>query len=432
MLDVVTRAKDVASLQEAIREKAARIEIEGQISELTSLRLPAGTHLRGAAGATGAELRFKAGQPGLMLSADHVIADLRLATDETQIALGLADDVDDLGVLTISNVTTVGRVHLEASGAKRGDLKLDNIHVERADARMAAHRPAGFGVEVLIGALTVYNSSKSKASRWTLTARNLSGGSKEHPLRGSGVFIFGGWFVPIDADPSQGPAPTQEGGNIELELLTTGEVHSNGGIPNGTSNLITGGIFVGSGVHARSVVNEGPVTTYGPNDMVLDNWGKIDTWRGGATVASYGASGIGFVNFGDIDLLKLEGHIETHGMGARGFNLYDGSLRAAEFQSITTYGDGAIGVQLSKPFGTITVEGDIRTKGGEGDSLVRGKLVHLKAHALSLKPGAQGDAFTVKGQAVAENSDVPDYDFAAPSSVISRIEVGGKTIIPPL
>ncbi|OIS90800.1 hypothetical protein BLA27_24650 [Brucella cytisi] len=84
-------------------------------------------------------------------------------------------------------------------------------------------------------------------------------------------------------------------------------------------------------------------------------------------------------------------------MGARGFNLYDGSLKQAEFRSITTYGDGAIGMQLSKPFGSIIIEKDIRTKGGEGGSLVRGKLVHLKAHALSLKPGAKGNRLTVKG-----------------------------------
>src|SRR4051812_41422821 len=88
MPDAVTRANDDASLQEAIGQKTARIEIEGQIANLSSLKLPAGTHLRGVGG--GAELRFKEGQPGLMLSADHQIADLRLVTDETQIALGLA------------------------------------------------------------------------------------------------------------------------------------------------------------------------------------------------------------------------------------------------------------------------------------------------------------------------------------------------------
>ena len=426
MTDAVTAVKDAASQQEAIHQKAARIEVKGQITDLSSLKLPAGTHLRGVG--TNAELHFKEGQPGLMRSADHQIADLRLVADETQIAQGLSDDTDTLGALTISNVRTVGRVHLEGSRAKRGDLKLDRIHVERADARLAAHRPAGFGVEVLLGGLTVYNFSKDKASRWTLEARNLSGGSREHPLRGSGVFIFCGWFIPIDAAPSLAPAPTQEGGTIELKRLTTGEVHADGGIPKGTPNLITGGVFVGSRVHAQSVVNEGPTTTYGPNDMVLDNWGKINSWIAQAMVTSHGSSGIGFVNFGDIGTLKIQAHIETHGIGARGFNLYDGSLREAEFQSITTYGDGAIGMQLSKPFGTIIVEQDIRTKGGEGDSLVRGKVVHLQVHALSLKPGAKGDEFTVKGQVIAENSTVPDYDFAAPPSVINQIEVGGKLI----
>jgi hypothetical protein len=203
-------------------------------------------------------------------------------------------------------------------------------------------------------------------------ARNLSGGTKEKPLRGSGVFVFGGWIIPVDADPGTAPAPTREGGCIELRILTTGEIHSDGGIPAGIGNLITGGVFIGSGVHAQEVVNEGKTTTYGQNDMVLDNWGVVDAWTAKAEVASLGSSGIGFVNFGDIHTLKVESPIETHGLGARGFNLYDGSLRRAEFHSITTYGDGAIGVQLSRPFGTILIAQDVRTKGGEGVSLVWG------------------------------------------------------------
>jgi hypothetical protein len=426
MADAITRVKDAVSFLEAIHQKAARIEVEGSIGDLSSLKLPFGTHLRGVDHS--AELHFKEGQPGLMLSADHHVSGLRLVADEAQVALGLSDDADDLGALVISDVRAVGRVHLEASQAKRGDLKLNGIHVERADARLAAHRPAGFGVEVLLGGLTVYNSSKDKASLWTVEARNLSGGSKDQPLRGSGVFVFGGWFIPVNADVSQAPAPTEEGGTIELKLLTTGEVHSDGGIPKGIGNLITGGVFVGSGVHARKVVNEGRITTYGPNDMVLDNWGKVDAWVARSSVTSYGSSGIGFVNFGDIDTLNVDAPIETHGLGARGFNLYDGSLKEASFRDITTHGDGAIGVQLSKHFGTILVDGDIRTEGGAGDSLVRGKVVHLKAHALSLKPGAGGRSITVTGQVIARNEGISDFDFATPASVIGRIEVGGKQI----
>jgi len=153
MSNDLTRVKDAAALQLAIQQNARSIEVQGVIDDLTSLKLPAGTNLCGVNDQ--AELRFKEGQPGLMLSADHRVADLRLVTDETQIAVGLADDADDLGTLDLGNIRTLGRFHLEASRAKRGHLKLDRIHVERADARIAAHRPAGFGVEVLLGGLTV-------------------------------------------------------------------------------------------------------------------------------------------------------------------------------------------------------------------------------------------------------------------------------------
>ncbi|WP_240362280.1 MULTISPECIES: hypothetical protein [unclassified Streptomyces] len=61
--------------------------------------------------------------------------------------------------------------------------------------------------------------------------------------------------------------------------------------------------------------------------MVLDNWGRVETWTATAPVTSHGPSGIGFVNFGDVDRLDVQAPITTHGTGARGFNLYDGSLR---------------------------------------------------------------------------------------------------------
>ena len=44
-------------------------------------------------------------------------------------------------------------------------------------------------------------------------------------------------------------------------------------------------------------------------------------------ITSHGPSGIGFVNFGDIGTLTVRAPIQTYGKGARGFNLYDGSLQ---------------------------------------------------------------------------------------------------------
>lgn len=129
MTDAATRVRDADSLQQAIAQNVATIEIEGRIANLPSLKLPAGTRLRGAG--PGAELHFNEGQAGVMLSADHQVSGLRLVTDETQVALGLADDANDLGAIVIADIQTVGRVHLEASQAKRAELKLSNIHAVR-------------------------------------------------------------------------------------------------------------------------------------------------------------------------------------------------------------------------------------------------------------------------------------------------------------
>lgn len=418
------RVADAASLLQALQSGQQDIAVSGVISGLGSLSVPAGTKLYGHDDK--AELKFLEGQPGLVLGKDTSVSNLSVHTDETQVSIGLAGDVSDLGTVTLSDIRSVGRIHLESALAKSANILLKNIEVKRADARMTAHRPGGFGVEVLLGGLTVLNSSKDTSSRWTLEAHNLSGGSKSTPLQGSGVFIFGGAYIPVDADMATAPAPTADGGSIDLKVLTTGEIHSNGGIPKGTGNLITGGVFVGSGVHAHEVVNVGPVSTYGPNDMVLDNWGRVDSWTAKAPIVSHGASGIGFVNFGDLDRLVVEKGLITHGLGARGFNLYDGTLKSAEFDSITTYGDGAIGVQLSKPFGEVIVFGDIQTHGGEGDSLVRGKVIHLKAHALSLKKGTKGDKLLIKGQVVSSNPEVEALDYEAEPSVISDFTIGGK------
>jgi hypothetical protein len=42
---------------------------------------------------------------------------------------------------------------------------------------------------------------------------------------------------------------------------------------------------------------------------------------------------------------------------ARGFNVYDGSLRHSSFESITTHGDGSVGVQVSKALPVLETSG---------------------------------------------------------------------------
>jgi hypothetical protein len=181
-------------------------------------------------------------------------------------------------------------------------------------------------------------------------------------------------------------------------------------------------VFVISGAVVQEAANIGPVTTNGQNDMVLDNWGEVVTWTATAPVRCNGPSGIGFVNFGAIDRLDVQAPIQTFGPGARGFNLYDGSLRHASFATIATHGDGSVGVQVSKPLPILEISGDVSTDGGEGQSLVKGVQMSLKAIALSVKPGAEVGAITVAGQVRTAGENVISVEL---DGVVDRIDIAG-------
>jgi hypothetical protein len=93
----------------------------------------------------------------------------------------------------------------------------------------------------------------------------------------------------------------------------------------------------------------------------------------------------------------VQAPVQTFGTGARGFNVYDGSLAHASFQSIVTHGDGSTGVQISKPLPVLEITGDLSTEGGEGLSLVKGVQMTLKAVALSVKRGGSIGKVTIGG-----------------------------------
>jgi hypothetical protein len=94
----------------------------------------------------------------------------------------------------------------------------------------------------------------------------------------------------------------------------------------------------------------------------------------------------------------------------------------ASFDSIATMGDGAVGVQVSKPLPLLEVRGDIRTSGGEGMSLVKGVQVRLKAIALSVKPGANVGAVRVGGQIETVGADVVSVEI---DGKLDEIQVRG-------
>ena len=290
---------------------------------------------------------------------------------------------------------------------RKGHVEAHDIHIAAADARGFDERPAGFGVEVVPGVFTVWNRQTDPAVTITADLTGLSIGRAGAPVQGGGVFVAGAGDT---------------GGRLLVARLETGEVHSDGGIPPGTPDRISGGVFTVSGAVVDQVRNHGPVTTYGPNDMVLDNWGVVDRWTAEAKITSYGSSGIGFVNFGALRSLQVLAPIETFGVGARGFNIYAGSLVEAEFDRVVTHGDGAVGVQISQPVGRIAVRRGIETHGGVGDSLVKGVVTRLAATALSIKPGGAAREISVSGGLVTHGAGVEALEL---HGVIEALTVQG-------
>lgn len=403
-----TPVASVEELTEALTSGAAQIEITGTLSGMPSVTLPPGVSLRGG------ELVF--GAKGLRLTSDNTLENTTITTSSHEVALYNDTSVSDLGTLTLRSVTTTGQVYLTAADrVQAGRVEVDGVHVVAADVRGRFDRPAGFGVEALQGAFTLWNRQADSGVELTARLLNISAGSAETPVRGSGVFVGGHGDHAGKAD----------GGTIRVALLSTGDVYSDGGIAPGTPDLISGGVFVITGAVVDEVRNDGTTTSYGQNDMVLDNWGQVTAWNTRAAVTSHGSSGIGFVNFGDIGTLTVDAPVETFGLGARGFNVYDGSLGEAVFDSITTHGDGSVGVQVSRDLPALTIRGTLSTAGGTGESLVKGILVPLSAIALSVKPGGRIGTASIAGDVSTAGPGVTGIEI---EGMVDAITVGGKVI----
>jgi hypothetical protein len=399
------------ALVAAVSDGAVKtITVTQDLASVPTLRLAPGQVLRG--GEPAPTIRFRAGQDGIQLSSDNIVSGLQLDCDPASRAVFNDTSLGSLGRLELRSLVIKGVVQILARDKVRGGhVEAHDVHIEAGDARDFSERPRGYGVEVIPGAFTLWNQQAEQSVAITSDLTGLSAGSAGKPVRGSGIFVGGA-----------GDA----GGRLLAARLETGAVYSDGGIAPGTPDRITGGVFVVYGGFVDHVRNLGPVTTYGANDMVLDNWGTVDRWTASDKITSYGPSGIGFVNFGSINRLEVNSTIETFGKGARGFNVYAGTVGAADFDRVVTHADGAVGVQVSQPVGEIKVHRGIETYGGIGESLVKGVVMNLAATALSIKPGGSVDRIEVRGGLVTHGESVEAIEL---HGRIGTLEVGRAEVV---
>jgi hypothetical protein len=136
-------------------------------------------------------------------------------------------------------VTTTGRVQVLARECVRaGHVDVEGLDIVAADARAASERSQAYGVNVLQGAFTLWNMQADRDVAISADLAGITAGRSGAPVRGGGIFVSGSG---------------DNGGRLFVRRLETGTVHSDGGIPAGTPDLISGGVFVVFGAVADSV-----------------------------------------------------------------------------------------------------------------------------------------------------------------------------------
>lgn len=362
-------------------EGVSQIVLASNFTDSPSIRLHSGQSLRGEDDRS--SISFLSGSDGVQLTSNNQIQNIRLECLPEKRAIFNDTTVENLGRIELENLTCTGRVQILASDSVRGgQVRVNGLDIVAADARAETERPHGYGVYLIQGAFTLWNMQQDENVVISAELSGISLGRPGAPVLGSGVFVSGAGDV---------------GGRLIVPRLQTDAIYTDGKIAPGTPDQITGGVFTVYGTNVELVRNRGPVVTNGPNDMALDNWGKVERWIAEDKVTSYGPSGIGFVNFGTVNELISEAPIETFGQGARGFNVYTGTVNHAEFDQITTHGDGAVGIQISQPIGRLRVRRGIQTFGGTGQSLVKGVVTTLSAIGLSIKPGGSAEEIEISG-----------------------------------
>lgn len=342
---------------------------------------------------------------GIGVSVNNSIKNLNIDAPSNHKAIFNTLVNEDLGIFEFENLFVKGQISIITRvGVKQAKVIIDNVDIYTADTRHYLEQPQKYGVNVLQGALTIYNINPDKESCIRVDINRLSIGRKNAPVSGSGVFISG--FG-------------DDGGKVHISKLHTLSVYSNGKIPLGVADYITGAVFVLYGAHADHVVTDGEIITYGVNDMVLDVWGSVDHWTSNAPIISYGPSGVGFVNFGIVKNFIINAPLQTYGLGARGYNQYDGTVDNISFKSIETFGDGSVGIQISKKIGKLTILGDVITHGSLGSSLVKGVYVDLPAYALSIKDGGEVEKISIGGNISTYGDNVISYICESEGKVLN-------------
>ena len=234
--------ESLADLSTALaRLEPCKLQLQTSVLCPYSITLPPGVWLTGK-DRDSCILSFCNGD-GVGLTADNGVENLTVLATPAARAIYTQTGLPDMGRITLRNLDVTGQVSIIVRGGTASlDLTVDSLNIAACDCRRYSEQPQKYGVNVYQGALTVYNFNGDAGSTIRACLTGISGGRRNAPVIGSGVFVSG--FG-------------DNGGWVELERLTTGAVYSNGMLPYGTADIITAGIFILYGVRAKQVEHFG-------------------------------------------------------------------------------------------------------------------------------------------------------------------------------
>lgn len=388
---MLIKVKSFKELQEVIDRKGVSvIEVEGAIICPYTIYLPYGVELRGDA--TGISMLSFNQSDGIGLQGNNRLMNLMIQVPATHRGIYINSSYEDVGTISLKELNVTGQVQLlTRENNMSGHIDVYNVDISYADTRKHPEHPQRYGMNVYQGAFTLYNYNSHPDSLITANIEKLMIGRIGAPSIGSGVFISG--FG-------------EHGGRVLVETLRTGAIYTNGMVPSGYSNLMTGAVFILSGATIQTIVHEEAVVTYGTNDMVLDVWGKVGHWVCEAPIVSYGVNGIGFVNYGEVTSFEAKDDIVTYGLGAIGFHHANGILHKGSVQTIETYGDGAVGVQVNQVIQTFIINEGIKTHGTYGQTLIKGLVEEVSADGMRILELGKIDYLEINGDIVTEGDGV--------------------------
>jgi hypothetical protein len=234
-----------------------RIAVSGHLTNAASVCLGPGQSLRGAD--DNAIITFAPGADGLQLSSDNRIHNIRLETTPEKRAIFNETSVASLGQIELRGVTTIGRVQILARDKVRGGhVDVNGLDIIAADAR-------GESVRMVMASMFSKAHSRSGTCNRTTassSARTLSASQPDATVRRFEAAASSSAAQATKAAGSScgGWRPTRFTAMVGFRRTPRTSSQEESSQSTAPTSM------------------RGPVTTYGVNDMVLDNWGTVDRW----------------------------------------------------------------------------------------------------------------------------------------------------------